>query len=453
MLLGRSVVRAASLLAVVSCLPACGSSASGAGGVVDGKFFLPTGEPDNTSAPTVEVDAEGGIHTLYPAYAGGNAYYAYCPSDCAGPDDMSVVRLDTDATVANAMLALDSQGQPRVLLSTFNAVYYAVPNGDFTNPASWSVAKILDHQGDNEVTGQAFALDPQGRPRFLMHTYVAYLGIGQEEPATWYLSCDHDCLDASSWSSSRIADQIWRSSQLRFDQQGRARVATVAMVVEPDNSTTLMGAYLACDADCADESSWIGTGLLPAYQNDLEAVSILPAISLALTREGAPRIVLLANADFQKNLVYFECDADCNTDSNNWRGTILSDLRELGAGLDLALDSQDHPRIAYTLDYNIGILHCDQSSCTPADAKWDLSKVELSGEMDPDEIFLWENCDVAAWFLHSPSIALDASGTPRVGYQARDISGGLDNPDPANTPDCVAGTDMTWSRLAVMSSL
>lgn len=449
----RSFGSLVSVLALTSFLPACEGASNGAGGVVDGKFFLPTGEPDNTSAPSLEVDAKGGIHAVYPAYAGGSAYYAYCPSDCAGPDDVSVVKLETDATVANAMLALDSEGQPRVLLSTFDAVYYAVPGADFSAASSWSVAKILQHDNDKEVTGEAFALDPNGRPRFLMHTYVAYLGIGQKTPATHYVVCDADCLDPASWASNQISDQIWRSSQLRFDRDGGAHVATVALVVEDDNSTTRMGAYFECDSDCANGDSWIGTGLLKAYENDVEAVSIKPAISMALTSEGHPRVALLADADFQKNLVYFECDSDCNTADASWTGTILSDLPEIGAGLDLALDSKGHPRIAYTLDYNIGILHCDEGSCTPADAKWDLTKVEAGGEMDPDEIFLWENCDVAAWFLHSPSIALDADGTPRVGYQARDISGGWDNPDPANTPDCVAGTDMTWSRLAVMTSL
>ena len=42
------------------------------------------------------------------------------------------------------------------------------------------------------------------------------------------------------------------------------------------------------------------------------------------------------------------------------------------------------------------------------------------------------------------------SGAPRVGYQARDISGGFGNSDPRRLADCRAGTDMTWSRLAVM---
>lgn len=148
---------------------------------------------------------------------------------------------------------------------------------------------------------------------------------------------------------------------------------------------------------------------------------------------------------------YFACDADCTGD--HWRGSVLSDHDKLGAGIDLALDANDHPRFAHTLDYNIALAYCDEADCTADNAKWDLSKVEYSADMKPDQIFLYENCNVAAWFLHSPSLALTKDGRPRVGYQARDISGGFKNPDPANKPDCVAGTDMTWSRMAIMPSV
>ena len=40
-----------------------------------------------------------------------------------------------------------------------------------------------------------------------------------------------------------------------------------------------------------------------------------------------------------------------------------------------------------------------------------------------------------------------------VNVEARDVSGGFSNPSPGTKPDCVAGTDMTWSRLAVMPSI
>lgn len=414
-------------------------------------FFLPTAEPDNTSAPTIEVDSKGNLHAVYPAYAGGDAYYAFCAKGCAGPEDVSVVVLETDATTANAMIAIDGDDVPHVLLSTFDAVYYAVPNGDPSQASSWSSARILDHDGDREVTGEAFALDPSGRPRFMMHTYVAYLGVGQKTPESHFVTCDSDCLEPSSWTSSMVSNQIWESSTLRFDENGVAHLATVAHVVDEQGSTTLLGAYVRCANNCTEEISWVGTGLLPAYQNEVEAVTINPTISMVLTPNAEPRIAMLAEgADFAKQLVYFACDTGC-TDSDAWTGSILSDSSDLGAGLDLALDGAS-PRIAYTFDYNIGIAFCDAGDCTAADAPWDLTKVEISSEMDPDEIFLEENCNVGAWFLHSPSLALDAEGNPLVGYQARDISGGWSNPDPTK-PDCVAGTDMTWSRLAILGGL
>jgi hypothetical protein len=151
-------------------------------------------------------------------------------------------------------------------------------------------------------------------------------------------------------------------------------------------------------------------------------------------------------------MVYFACDADDCTADGSFVGSVLTDAQELGAGLDLALDADDRPRIAYTYDDNIALAFCDDADCTAQGAAWDLAKVEAGAEMEPDDIFLEWNCDVAAWFLHSPSVAIGPSGQPRVGYQARDISGGTSNPDPTR-PDCVAGTDMSWSRLALMGEL
>ena len=436
-----------------------GGSSPGPGGGEGGsaaKFFLPPnapgGDPTNTAAPTVELDANDGIHTVYPAYAGGDAFYGYCPADCSGQDQVKVVRLPTDgATVHNAMIALDGNGKPQLLLSTMMRVYYATCDGDCTDPSAWTSTVILEHGGKREVTGEAFTLDGDGRPRFLMHTYKAYLGVGQEAPEAFFVACDADCHDPKSWKTSKIADQMWRSSSLKYDAEGRAHVATVIGVPATEtSSSTEMGAYAVCEAGCDREENWVGTGLAPAFESEIDAVSIKPAISLALTKAGHPRIILLGKLEDsgKRNLTYLECDADCT--AKGWVGSIISDHEKLGAGLDLALDANDHPRFVHTLDYNIALAYCDQDSCAQADSKWDLTKVEYGGEMKPDEIFLYENCTVGAWFLHSPSIALTKAGKARVGYQARDISGGWKNPDPATKADCKAGTDMTWSRLAVL---
>lgn len=445
-------IRFASAFALLA-LAACNTtSESGAGS--DGPLFLPTGEPDNTSAPTIEVDATGRIHAVYPAYAGGRAYYATCRGACDATDDYQVVRFDTDGTVDDAMLALDANGRPHVLLSTFSSVYYATCAGDCADPSSWTTTRIVKHDGKRDVSGEAFALDANGHPRFLMHTYVAYLGIGQDTPETDWVACDDDCGNPASWSVSKISDQIWRSSTLRFDATGRALVSTSAMPVNEDGSLGGdIGAFAECDADCGADASWRAVGLANAYTSDTEAVSISPAISMAVTADGAPRIVMLRkNDEGGREIVYFACDAaDCSADGS-WAGTILSSGDDLGAGVDIALDADDHPRFVYTFSYAIGLAHCNDAHCETADAHWDLTKVEAGSEMSPDDIFLYPNCNVAAWFLHSPSIALTKDGAPRVGYQARDISGGWTNPDP-NEPDCVAGTDMTWSRIALLSSI
>src|SRR5690606_22243013 len=91
-------------------------------------FFVPTGvEATNTYAPRVEVDAHGGVHLAYPAYIPSDAFYAYCPGSCVGPEDFSVVRFPTGdvGTVHNVMLTLDAGGVPHVLIATGTTVIYA----------------------------------------------------------------------------------------------------------------------------------------------------------------------------------------------------------------------------------------------------------------------------------------------------------------------------------------
>lgn len=416
------------------------------------RFFLPTGDhAANTTAPKIEIDKNGGIHSVYPAAFGGDAYYAYCPSNCESENDVSVIRIETSGTVANAMLALDAKGKPQVLLSTFSRVHYVSCEGDCSKPEAWKNTAIIEHGSDKEVTGNAFALDPQGRPRFLMHTYIAYRGIGQEPPKTEWVSCDDNCHEPTSWKLSTIGDQIFHESELRFDAKGRAHLVTVAQV-EEGGKTQEIGAYQLCESDCGNPDSWTGPAFGEAYDDEMEAVSIRPAVSLALTREGHPRALFLGtDSAGKKQIIYLECNENCAEDAT-WSGIILTDHDKIGDGFDLALDANDHPRIVYTLDYNVGLAHCDGSSCTDENAQWGLTVVEKAEDMPADDIFLYPNCTVGAWLLHTPSIALTPSGLPRVGYQARDISGGWTTTDPTK-PACTAGTDMTLSRLAIMPKL
>jgi hypothetical protein len=426
------------------------TKADGDGGAVSGintRFFVPTGEPDNIGTPTVEVDAQGNTHMVYPAYAGGGAYYAFCPANCASATDSKVVRFDTEGTVANAMLTLDAQGRPRVLLAAYAKIYFASCDANCGDKASWKSGVILEHGSDREVSGEAMGLDPQGRPRFIMHTYRAYLGIGQKPPKTFYVTCDAaDCTTPASWQSSEIAaEDIWYGSQLRFDAQGHPRVATVAPVLV-DGTKRDMAVYYECTGDCTKEENWNGVGFGSVYESETEAVSMHAAMSLALTKGGAPRVAYIGKTDEGKKVIpYSGCDHDC-TVGDNWKATIVANDDKIHSGLDLSLDANDFPRLAITLNYNVGLAYCDDAHCEEGKTKWGLTKVEAGSDIRPDDIFLYKNCTVGAWFLHDPSLALTAGGQLRVIYQARDVSGGP-------KPGCVVGTDMVLGRLASLTAV
>ena len=100
-------------------------------------FFLPTaGEARNTIQPRIESDAAGNLHLVYPAYAIGDAFYAYCQGDCRAMDQVSSIKFPTQGTVHNAMLALGPDHKPQLLLSTMSRIYYATCAGDCTQEAS-----------------------------------------------------------------------------------------------------------------------------------------------------------------------------------------------------------------------------------------------------------------------------------------------------------------------------
>jgi hypothetical protein len=412
------------------------------------RFFLPTDEPTNTTNPTIEIDAKGGIHTVYPVYAGGDAFYSYCPANCSDETQAKAVRFETDGTVYNIMLALNANAQPHILMSTYQHIYYGSCETNCTAPSSWTVSIIKEiPNGDIEVTGEALAIDPQGRPRFVMHAYRALFGVGQPTPATWYMTCDADCHSAANWQEFKISTQIWQESTLRFTNTGVAKMATVASVEGQGD----LSAYIECSADCSNEANWLGIGLFASY-SDRNVAEIDPAVSLALTSKGEPRVLTLGKDEAgNRNLVYFSCATNCFGD--NWTGQVLingSEGNRLGAGLDLTVNKSDQPRFVYTAASNILLGYCD-TNCEALDAPWNLTKVEFGSDMDADEIIPYPNCTVGAWFLRHPSLALGSDGLPRVAYRAEDMSGGWNNPDPTK-PGCVAGVDMTFSRFAQLTN-
>jgi hypothetical protein len=442
--------RTLSTLLLVLPLLACGGDGGGSEpqGTPDGKgplvpLFLPTDTPENTTAPTVEVDAKGGVHAVYPVRSRGDAFYAYCASDCGAPSRFKVVRFDTDGSVANVTLQLDDAGKPHVLMATSLRLYYAVCTGDCTQAAGWVTRVILEQGADLDVSGESFALDRLGRPRFLMHSYPQLLASTQRSFETYYVTCDADCLSPSSWKANLLStDEAWRGSQLRFDAQNRPRVATLARIRTAGGRATDIIGYAECNERCDEGASWSAVGLDAVY--DVIRDEVDPAVSMALTRAGSPRIALLHKDESDAGaLRYFACDTDCL--GENWSVLELASSASLDSGLDLALDGSDRPRLVYTLNDDIVLASC-QADCGTAAAQWKRAAVEHSGDMEADKVIPYPNCTISAWFLQQPSLALGPDGQAHVAYQALDYSGGTSNPDP-NAPPCTAGMDMTFSRI------
>lgn len=426
-----------------------------AGNVFASAFFLPTGQDvHNTGQPRMAADSRGGVHIVSPMVAELGAVYAYCSSACADDSDVQAVDFYTEdyGAVSNAMIAVDSSDAVHLLLSTYDAVIYAVCTANCTQPNSWESAVIHENDRDWDITGNAFALDSEGRPRFLMHAYQAFLGMFAPEPGTRMFACDVDCLNVANWQSAMISEQSWIHSTLLYDTANTAHVATVIPVDDVD-----LVAYLSCAADCLNEEvdNWPGLGLAEAY-SDLYITEIAPAVSMALTSDGAVRLAFLGRDEGEQFLAYFECDFGCtDADGESWYAMILlhsSEGSSFGDGISFALDQNDNPRLAYTVSSSILVAHCSNDCAGRFGGDdWGIAVAELSSDIPPDDIFLYHNCTVGMWFLRQPSLVVGANGLPVVAYRAEDISAGWTSPDPTK-PACVTGVDMTMNRLAVLES-
>lgn len=416
-------------------------------------FFLPTGdEVFNTGDPRVRTDAAGGLHLVYPLVAATGAAYSYCPPGCDGPEEMATVVFHTDdfGAVSNALVALDSAGAPRVLLATHQSVLYGECSGDCRYGGSWSLMEIYAHDGNWELTGEAFALDQNGRPRFLMHAEQTYLGLFAPDPGTAFFSCDADCLDFGNWRRGLISEQSWLEPTFVYDARG---VAHVAAVIPLEDSQLV--AYLTCSVDCGSEDvdNWPGIGLGYAFY-DLYIEEIQPTVSMAVTSTGGVRLAFLGKDGDSRFLAYFECERECTqADGETWQALALignETAQGLGDGIQLVLTRDDKPRLAYTHNSNIFLGHCDDDCVGSSGSDgWGADVVETGEDIPADTIFLNRGCNVGYWFLRQPSVALTQSGEALVAYRAEDISAGwTPSPTDPSVRGCAAGVDMTLGRLA-----
>jgi len=424
-----------------------------------------------TSHPTVMVDAAGGVHVVFTPESVTQQHptravlYAYCPANCTSAAAFTITALGDDVEYAN--LALTPAGKPRLMArlrlpSGEGHVYqYWACDNNCTSAAQWKATIIgggyARAVGSGEPFSRFFALDPQGRPRFVY--FDAGGDINDPHWGAFYAFCDTDCGNISNWGEVRLIEDAFASEfALSFGPTGQPRLAFKTYDSE---SYTHYLAYVECQVNCTSAANWSGLWLLETVS---ASVTEDPALALRTDSYGRPHLALYTGTGLggtldPNTLYYLYCAADPCTQGQSWGALNLGLPSTHGeAGVDLVLDGQNRPRIAYhapmAAGFGLYYAWCD-ANCTTSTQGWQSEEVEPSEAVNeelpippaPGCPFPQCNppippCTISTWDTGvRPSLALDAAGNPRVAYDADHEQGG----------GCGTYTDTKLTRFALFN--
>jgi hypothetical protein len=418
-----------------------------------------------TSHPTAKVDPSGGVHVVFTPQSAPQAsstrpaYYAYCPANCTSAAAFTMLSLGEG--VDFAALDLDPNGRPRVLLRLpvqSNTIYlyqYWMCDNHCTNPAQWmgdSIGYAYRRQvGWVESFIHSFALDHQGRPRFVYYDS----GSDSNDPhwGAFYAYCDANCTNPANWNEIRLLDDNQATDfDLAFSPANQPRLAFYTYL-----NDAWVVVYAECNQSCNAAGNWYGAVLADTVS---ASVSHWANFSLAVNSNGRPRLALYTGTGSggslaPNTLYYLGCQAGNCAEAMNWTAIDLDFPPTHGEeGVSLALDGQNRPRLAYhapmAAGFGLYYAWCN-ANCEGSAAGWQTRKMEASEEVNAElPIPPWPGCTfpscnppippctVSTWDTGMrPSLALDSQGRPRITYDANHEQGGA----------CGAFTDTKLTRF------
>ena len=397
-----------------------------------------------TASASAQVDGNGGMHAAYvhyvPAPDPSPAVYAFCApptARCADAATWSSVQLADDTR--DVQLQLTPAGQPRLLIVARSTVYpngkdylYAACDSACSEPSRWSVVRVASSDGtatidfnDEAAPQRSFALDPQGRPRFVYQD-LNY-GIEPDHYGAYYVQCDTDCTVAAHWQQTRISREysapyrydyeIFDYPSLTFTTAGQPRVVANVIAINEDGSDAPDGLYyFACDTHCDTMAGWQrrylfnqGSGSMPLPTSDFE-LDAANHPHIAMFTGGA------ADGGLDYQLIYLTCSGDC-LQATNWKGAAVGVPVKHGQTPDIEIDHGGRPRIAYmTYNGDLGYAWCN-AGCTAGESSWQSRTIETVAAMEaanPQAIPF--TCDQPVWHGATPTLALDGAGNPRIAH-------------------------------------
>ena len=354
------------------------------------------------------VDGSGGVHVTF--YDSNYIYYAHCAINCADLAnwlELPLFAFGTLDSLDEPTLGVDASGHPRLMwyaeYGGDTNYYYAECNTHCTDStANWiSVAVVSLGVYSYPHNPRYAALDTQGRPRLV---YPMTGGF-------YYLTCDTGCTNASNWNTTTIStpDLLWPNAlQLVFDLNDRPRVLGF-----DDNTTALL--YAECNSSCSNATNWGSVGLFaPIFYLGYYS------FALRVDAQGRPRIAYYDRTD--NNVLHYAWSNTSPLMPGNWSSYTLNyPTNDLYWSLDLALDSQDRPSVAYaTYDLDLSYLTCT-ANCETTNPTWHQQFIETGDELNISyPIPTNPDCMSSSWMVIGyPSLALDAADNPNVSYWVR----------------------------------
>lgn len=399
-------------------------------------LFLDTAQKIGTGS--LVADGQGGLHAAYayvlPLADHPQAVYVYCApgADCGQSANWHGVVLADN--VDEVQLALTAAGQPRLLIraraaeSNYdNDYFYAACDQACTDPAHWASTFVVTTYGtsifaisDFTSPQRYFALDPQGRPRFVYFDRNYF--IEPDHIGVFYVYCDADCTSnpagAPHWFETQISlaqgyqYEVFKYPALTFTAQGQPRLAADVSALNSDDSGIY---YAACDTACADGANWARVRLFDRGSGT--AVSW----DLEVDAQGRPRLAYFDGSYINSGgeiLYYAWCDADC-LNVAAWQALDLELAKGTGKHPDLELDAQGRPRLAHLVQggSGLGYAWCDANCNTKAG--WKEQVLETEAALST----AWPvarpgHCDAGFWDSKTPVLTLDPAGQPRIAYDS-----------------------------------
>jgi hypothetical protein len=367
-------------------------------------FFLSfsTSQESPWKESNTVVDPSGGVHTTF--YTNKSIYYAYCPSNCGDPAnwlETPIAAVGTYDALSYSVLALDPAGHPRLMRYKSPHYTYAECNANCTQASNWTETEVPLAPGWSNISpdhGRYFALDAQGRPRFV----VSYLELGVN--GLGYASCDSGCTSPVNW-------QYWP-----LDIGGR--LDGVQLVFNSSSQPRLVGInlndgldYVQCTTNCSSGANWSRVTLAA----DVGGMGIYHTYVLRLDAQGRPRVAFYKVAN--DNTLHYTWSNANFTNLSSWSSYAMPvPPEDYNRTLDLAIDSQGRPRIAYaSAQQDLRYLECD-TNCETQDAEWTAYDVETGEALNiSDPLPPGTDC----WVLDGyASLALAANNNPYISYHA-----------------------------------